>query len=82
MAGVLAHDCDGRFLPRTAGNKLGLLDEQDLKFATSQVLRKGPRAGADAVCTQFAGNRRSRRAPTSGESITQMLSGSSVAFSR
>ncbi|CAM9136348.1 unnamed protein product [Ectocarpus sp. 13 AM-2016] len=36
------------------GDKLGLLDEQNLKFATSQVLRKGPRAG----------NRRSRRPPT------------------
>ncbi|CAM9126962.1 unnamed protein product [Ectocarpus fasciculatus] len=36
------------------GNKLGLLDEQNLKFATSQVLRKGPRAG----------NQRPRRPPT------------------
>ncbi|CBJ30654.1 expressed unknown protein [Ectocarpus siliculosus] len=36
------------------GDKLGLLDEQNLKFATSQVLRKGPRAG----------NQRPRRPPT------------------
>ena len=49
------------------GGKLGLLDEQNLKFATSKVLREGPRAGADAVYTQLAGDRRSQRAPAAGE---------------
>eukprot|EP00903_Cladosiphon_okamuranus_P015272 g14113.t1 len=53
---------------RQEGAKLGLLDEQNLKFATSQVLREGPRAGADVVRTQFAGDGRSSGAPAAGTS--------------
>lgn len=55
------------------GDKLGLLDQQNLKFATSQVLREGPRAGADAVRTQFAGDGRSRGAPAAGESVKHWI---------
>ena len=50
-----------------AGDKLGLMGAQNLKFATSQVLRKGPRAGAEAVSTQPSGSRPSGRGPAAGE---------------
>lgn len=50
-----------------AGDKLGLMDAQNLKFATSQVLRKGPRAGAEAVITQPSGSRPLGRGPAAGE---------------
>lgn len=70
---------DELVISQTSGDKLGLLDEQNLKFATSQVLREGPRAGADAVRTQFASDGRSRGAPAAGESIKIYCS---VALSR
>ncbi|CAM9264054.1 unnamed protein product [Scytosiphon promiscuus] len=56
------------------GHKLGLLDKQNLKFATSQVLREGPKAGADVVYSQFA-TKRSRRAslPEKDEGSTASL---------
>ncbi|CAM9128296.1 unnamed protein product, partial [Hapterophycus canaliculatus] len=52
------------------GDKLGLLDEQHLKFATSQVLREGPMAGADIVYSQLA-SKRPRRAPLPEARTTQ-----------
>lgn len=68
------------FLSSLPGDKLGLLDEQNLKFATSQVLRNGPRAGADAVRTQFAADGRSSEAPVTGESTKRWV-GFSIARS-
>ncbi|CAM9489734.1 unnamed protein product [Laminaria digitata] len=48
------------------GDKLGLMDAQNLKFATSQVLRNGPRAGAEVVFTQPSDSRPSGRGPATG----------------
>lgn len=45
------------------------MDAHNLKFATSQVLRKGPRAGAEAVLTQPPGSRPSGRGPAAGERL-------------
>lgn len=49
---------DGAF-SSFSGEQLGLLDEHNLKFATSQVLRKEPRRGVEAVYSQAADSRSS-----------------------
>lgn len=44
------------------GHRLGLLNEQNLKFATSQVLRHGVKANTEAADTRSGGDTLARSA--------------------